>query len=159
MAQAPRPFLHRLEVRFPEVDSYGVVWHGHYVAYLELARNAFCAAGGLSPADSLAAGYKVPITRVELSLKRSARLEETLEVAVVLRPPETAKLTMDYEIRRAGADGRAALLATGTTEQVLLDPSGELRLTLPAPVKELVSRMLAFHRGERELPAERIPVR
>jgi acyl-CoA thioester hydrolase len=157
MPPASRPFTHRFEVRFPEVDSYGVVWHGHYVAYLELARNAFCAAGGLSPAETLAAGYKAPITRVELSLKRSARLEETLEVRATMRPSAVAKLTVDYEIRRVGSGGAATeLLGTGLTEQVILNPDGELLLTLPAPVKELVARMLAFHRGERELPAEKI---
>lgn len=148
-----RPFTHELEVRFPEVDSYGVVWHGHYVLYLETCRNALCAAAGLSPAASLAAGYKVPITRFELDLKRPARLEERLEVSTWLRAPETAKLAMDYEIRRL--PGRE-LLATGRTEQVFLHPSGELMLALPTVVKELVERILAFQRGERELPSEKI---
>jgi len=154
----PRPFVHAFEVRFPEVDSYGVVWHGHYVAYLELARNALCAAAGLSPARTLAAGYKAPITRLELALRHPALLEDALEVRVVGRPPETAKLTMDYEIRRVGVQGRAGLLGTALTEQVLLDRNGELLLGLPAVVRELVERIQAFHRGERELPAEPIPV-
>jgi acyl-CoA thioester hydrolase len=148
----PRPFIHAFEVRFPEVDSYGVVWHGHYVVYMELARNALCAAAGLSPKDTLALGYKAPITRLELTLRKSARLEDALEVAVVGRPPETAKLVMDYEIRRAGVPGRAGLLGTGLTEQVLLGQDGELLLTIPAPVRELVERIQAFHRGERALP-------
>ena len=156
MSKAARPYVHRFQVRFPEVDSYGVVWHGHYVAYLELARNALCAAAGLSPGDTLAAGYKAPITRVELSLRRSARLEDELEVHVIGRPPETARLVMDYEIRRAGVHGRAGLLGTGHTEQVVLDRNEELLLGLPAPVKELVARIQAYHRGERERPAERI---
>ena len=29
------------EVRFSEVDSMGVVWHGHYAIYFEDAREAF----------------------------------------------------------------------------------------------------------------------
>jgi len=143
-----RAFKTELEVRFPEVDSYGVVWHGHYVQYLELARNALCAAGGLSPARALQAGYKVPITRFSLELKRSARLEDRLEVAALLRPPETAKLVMEYVIRRLP---ERELLATGSTEQVILNPQGELLLTLPAPVRALVARILAYQSGEEEL--------
>ena len=141
-----RAFTTSFEVRFPEVDSYGVVWHGHYALYFEVARNALCAAFGLSPADALAHGYKVPITRVEMNLKRSAKLDDLLEVSAVLAPPATAKLSMSYEVRRL--PGRT-LLATGATEQVILSPGGELLLTLPAPVKTLVARVLAYQRGEK----------
>jgi hypothetical protein len=60
---------------------------------------------------------------------------------------------MEYEVRLL-SDG--ALLVTGTTEQVLLDPSGQLLLGFPEPVKVLVGRILAHQRGELELPAPRI---
>jgi acyl-CoA thioester hydrolase len=152
---AVRPFKVELDVRFPEVDSYGVVWHGHYILYFEVARNALCAAGGLTPAVALAAGYKVPITRVNCELKRSARLDDRLEVTTTLRVPETAKLVMDYEVRRLPSK---ELLALGTTEQVLLNPSGELLLTFPAPVRALVERVLAYQRGEGELTGEKIAI-
>jgi len=152
-----RAFTTSLEVRFPEVDSYGVVWHGHYVQYFEVARNALCAAFGLTPADALARGYRVPITRVELNVKRSARLDDRLEVSAVLAPPRTAKLAMAYEIRRLP---EKTLLATGTTEQVILNPRGELLLTLPRPVRTLVERVLAFQRGEADPdPAKIFPPR
>lgn len=151
--QKSRPFTVELDVRFPEVDSYGVVWHGHYVLYLEVGRNALCQAGGLTPREALEAGYKVPITRVDLGLRRPARLDDRLEVATWLRPPEVARLVMDYEIRRLPS---RELLATGSTEQVLLDPRGQLLLGFPAPVRTLVERVLAFQRGEAELTGEKI---
>jgi acyl-CoA thioester hydrolase len=144
---SPRAFSVSFEVRFPEVDSYGVVWHGHYVQYFEVARNGLCAAFGLTPADALAHGYKVPITKVTMELKRPARLDDRLVVTARLVPAETAKLVMEYEIRR---ETTGELLATGSTEQVILDPSGQLLLTFPAPVKTLVARVLAFQRGEAE---------
>ena len=150
-----RPYAVAFDVRFPEVDSYGVVWHGHYVLYMEIARNALCQAGGLTPAEALAAGYKVPITRVELNLKRSAVLDDRVEVTVWLRPPETAKLSMSYVIRRL--PGRE-ILATGSTEQVLLNPRGELLLSFPTAVKVLVERILAYQRNELELPSGKIPI-
>jgi acyl-CoA thioester hydrolase len=146
----PRPFTTRLLVRFPEVDSYGVVWHGHYLAYMEVVRNAVCSAGGLSPAASLAAGYKVPITRYEVKVKSPARLEDELDLEATLRAPRIAKLEIDYAIRRAGG---GKLLATGFTEQVVLNPSGELLLTFPGPLKALVERVLRWQEGEETLPA------
>ena len=152
-----RAFTTAFEVRFPEVDSYEIVWHGHYVLYFEVARNALCAAFGLTPADALAHGYQVPITKVELNLRRSARLDDRLDVSAVLAPSETAKLVMAYEVRRLP---ERTLLATGTTEQVILNPQGELLLTLPAPVRTLVERVLAFQRGEADPnPAKILPPR
>ncbi len=148
-----RAFSVAFEVRFPEVDSYGVVWHGHYVQYFEVARNALCAAFGLTPADALVHGYKVPITKVALELRRPARLDDRLRVFARLAPPETAKLAMRYEIRREETD---ELLATGATEQVILDPTGQLLLTFPAPVRTLVARVLAFQRGEAEPDGSKI---
>lgn len=141
------------EVRFPEVDSYGVVWHGHYLAYFEVARNALCAAAGLTPAEALALGYKVPIIRFDANVKRPAHLDDTLEVSALLKTPETAKLVMDYEVRRLP---KRELLASGSTEQVLLNPDGELLLGFPGPVKTLVDRILAFQRGEAALTGTKI---
>ena len=31
----------RIQVRFSEVDSIKMVWHGHYITYMEDAREAF----------------------------------------------------------------------------------------------------------------------
>lgn len=148
-----RVFSVAFEVRFPEVDSYGVVWHGHYVQYFEVARNALCAAFGLTPADALAHGYKVPITRISVDLRKPAHLDDRIEVSARLEPAETAKIAMRYEIRRKAT---GELLASGATEQVVLDPSGQLLLTLPAPVKTLVARVRAFQRGDAEPDATKI---
>jgi acyl-CoA thioester hydrolase len=150
-----RPFAVDFDVRFPEVDSYGVVWHGHYVLYMEVARNALCAAAGLTPAEALEAGYKVPITKLDVQLKKPARLDDRLEVAAWLVPPEVAKLSMTYVVRRLPD---REILATGSTEQVLLNPRGELLLSFPTAVKVLVERILAFQRGELDFPAPKIPL-
>ena len=153
MTETTRPFRVELDVRFPEVDSYRVVWHGNYVLYCELARNALCGAAGLTPAAALACGWRVPITRFEVKVRRPARLDDRLEVSCTLRPPRVAKLEMDYEVRRLPD---RLLLATGFTEQVLLSPSDELLLTFPRLLKELVGRILEYQRGEGELTGERL---
>ncbi len=148
------PFAVDLDVRFPEVDAYGVVWHGHYVLYMEVARNALCSSAGLTPAEALTAGYKVPITKVDMVLKKPARLDDRLEVSAWLVPPETAKIQMTYVVRRLP---EREVLATGSSEQVVLNPRGELLLSFPAAVKVLVERILAHQRGELDFPAPKIP--
>ena len=82
---------------------------------------------------------------------------KSLNRSAILAAAETAKLVMTYEIRCLP---ERTLLATGSTEQVILNPAGELLLTLPQPVKTLVARVLAYQRGESgPVPAKILPPR
>ena len=60
---ASRPF----EVRFSEVDSMNIVWHGSYPLYFEDAREAFGKKYGLGYMTIFSNGYYAPL--VELSFK------------------------------------------------------------------------------------------
>ena len=53
------------EVRFSEVDSMNIVWHGSYPLYFEDAREAFGAKYGLGYMTIFSNGYFAPL--VELS--------------------------------------------------------------------------------------------
>ncbi len=129
-----------LPVRFAECDPYGVVWHGHYVLYFEHAREALTGRFGFSAARALEMGYRVPVTRMELRYRAPARPDQTIRVTARLRSPSVARLVMDYEVRSETGD----LLVSGETEQVVVNASGELLLTLPSGLRALCASILAF---------------
>lgn len=144
-ASRPRPaplkgFSRTIPVRFAECDSYAVVWHGHYALYLEEVREEFTGRFGFTATKALSIGYKVPITRMEIRYRRAIRADTRVRVTARLRPPQVARLVVDYEIR----DEAGELLASAETEQVVLNAAGELLLTLPADLQRLVASMLAF---------------
>lgn len=130
----------RVPVRFAECDPYGVVWHGHYVLYMEHAREALTGRFGFTAARALEMGYKVPITRMELRFRAPARPDEIIRVTAALRSPSVARLVIDYEIRNEPGE----LLASGQTEQVVVNKDGELLLTLPASLRSLCTSILEF---------------
>jgi acyl-CoA thioester hydrolase len=132
-----------IPVRFAECDPYGVVWHGHYVLYLEHAREALTGRFGFTAARALEMGYRVPITRLELKFRAPARPDQKVRVTARLRDPSVARFVMDYEIR--GETGE--LLASAVTEQVVVNSSGELLLTLPAGLRAMCSSILDFQDG------------
>jgi len=132
-----------IPVRFAECDPYGVVWHGHYVLYFEHAREALTGRFGFSAARALEMGYRVPVTRMELRYRAPARPDQTIRVTTRLRSPSVARLVMDYEVRSEAGD----LLASGETEQVVVNASGELLLTLPAGLRSLCASILEFQDG------------
>jgi len=134
-----RGYTIEIPVRFAECDSYGVVWHGHYALYLEEVRDRLTSRFGFTPATALALGYRVPVTRMEIRYRAPARPDETIRATARLRPPEAARLILDYEIRNARGD----LLASAETEQVVVRADGELLLTLPAGLRRLTEEILA----------------
>ena len=127
----PRSFIEEkttVRVRFNEVDSLHIVWHGHYVNYFEEGRRAFGRRLGVDYPAFIEQQIAVPVIRLELNFLAPARLTDTLEINTRLLKSDSARLDFDYEIRRAG---ESPLLATGSTSQVFTTPTGELILGWP----------------------------
>jgi acyl-CoA thioester hydrolase len=122
---------HELEVpvRFSEVDSLHIVWHGHYVRYFEDAREAFGAKYGIHYLDVNKAGYSTPIVKVQCDYKRSLKYGDTALVQATYVDCEAAKLIFTFVIRNKQTN---EIVATGETIQVFLDSNKELSLTIPA---------------------------
>ncbi len=132
----PRPYLEdrmTLRVRFQEVDSLQIVWHGHYVTYFEEARRAFGRRHGLDYPAFIEQQIAVPVVQLRLDYLAPARLADLLEVRCRFLKSEAPKLEFEYEIRR---DGEERLLASGSTVQVFTTPQGELLLQWPAMMIE-----------------------
>ena len=128
---APQPYLEEtclIPIRFHEVDSMLVVWHGHYVTYMEEARRALGRRHGVDYTIFFAHNTPAPVAQLRLDYLAPARLADTLTVTARLFKSEAAKLEFEYEIRR---QGDRSLLAFGASLQVFTNLQGELLLTLP----------------------------
>jgi acyl-CoA thioester hydrolase len=133
-----------IPVRFNEVDAMQVVWHGHYVAYCECAREAFLAARGLSYQDMDRAGCPAPLARIALDYFAPARGGEVVEVICAQIPGGEPKLECCYEIRRRAGN----LLCVAESLQVFTDRSGQVLLS-PPPEVERLFRAIAARRAAR----------
>lgn len=118
-----------IKVRFSEVDSMQVVWHGEYVRYFEDGREAFgLLYPGLGYMDFYANGYTAPIVDLQLQYIRPLTINETATVEIRYLDTEAAKLCFEYEIRRK-TDGEVA--ARGSSMQVFVDSEGNMCLNNP----------------------------
>lgn len=118
----------RFEVRFSEVDSMNIVWHGSYPLYFEDAREAFGAKYGLGYMDIFGHGYYAPLVELSFKYKSPIIYGMPCRIDIHYRPTEAAKIVFDYEIRNAETD---ELLATGHSVQVFMDK--EYRLVWITP--------------------------
>lgn len=106
------------EVRFSEVDSMCIVWHGNYMLYFEDAREAFGREYGLDYLTIYGEGYYAPMVDVHFSYKKPIIYGMKPAVTITYKPTEAAKILFEYEIRDT-ADW--SLLATGESMQVFMD--------------------------------------
>ncbi len=125
-----------LRVRFHEVDVLHVVWHGHYLAYFEEARQAFGRQYALDYHDVHAAGLLVPLVHVEVDYFAPARLGDLLTVRARLYPDLGARLNFAYLVSGPAGDR----LATGKTVQVFTGTDGSLVMTRPRFYEEFLAR-------------------
>jgi acyl-CoA thioester hydrolase len=130
----------RTKVRFNEVDSYQVAWHGHYVAWLEEGRNDLAGRFGLDAAQVMAAGYLAPVVALELKFKRPVRFGDELRVLTSLHPADTASLL--FVSRIVGPDG--VDVATAMTTHVITDPGGVIQYRLPHIIAERLVGLMAY---------------
>lgn len=112
-----------IDVRFSEVDSMGVVWHGSYSAYFEDAREAWGEKYGLGYMDMFRNGFYAPLVDLHFQFKRPIRYGQSIRIDAIYRPTEAAKLVFDYEIHDATDD---TLLTTGRSVQVFMNTNYEL---------------------------------
>ena len=65
-----------IKVRFSEIDSMQIVWHGEYVRYFEDGREAFGKRYGLDYMSIYREGYVVPIVDLTCQFKQPLSLGE-----------------------------------------------------------------------------------
>lgn len=106
------------EVRFSEVDSMNVVWHGSYPLYFEDAREAFGAQFGLEYNTIFGNGFYAPLVDLDFHYKRPIRYGMKPRIDIEYVPTAAAKIVFNYEIHDSKTN---ELLATGHSVQVFMD--------------------------------------
>lgn len=116
-------------VRFSEVDSMKIVWHGEYVRYFEDGREAFGKEyAGLSYMDIYESGFTAPMVELNLEYRHPLTIGDVATVETRYIHSPAAKICFDYIIRRE-SDG--VIVATGSSMQVFLNGANELELLTP----------------------------
>ena len=118
-----------VEVPFHDVDLAGVVWHGHYMKYLENARWAVMDRIGFGLQAMLASGFIWPVVGLEVKYIRAARYGERLRVQASIVEWD-AKLVLNYLMLDAKDGSRVG--RAQTTQVAVERETGTLQLVSPA---------------------------
>jgi acyl-CoA thioester hydrolase len=128
-----------IPIRFSEVDSMNIVWHGNYVKYIEDGREDFGKKHGISYQQVKDFGFAIPIVNLEISYKKSLYHGDSVLVKTTYVPNESAKLIFNYEL----SDSKTSkIICTATTTQVFLDADNNMQLFAPLFYQKWKSKWL-----------------
>lgn len=127
-------------ISFSEVDSMGVVWHGHYVRFLEYGREAWGKHYGMNYMDVYKQGYMIPVVQVACDYKAPLLYEDVVRIESRFHLALSAKMQFEYELFRL-SDNK--LVFTAQTTQVFIDAQNrELQIAVPAFFEQWINQWL-----------------
>ncbi len=127
-------------VPFHDVDLMSVVWHGHYLKYLENARWALMDRLGYGYEVMVASGYLWPIIETHVRYVRASKFGDRLDVTASLVEWQN-RLAINYLITNSATRAR---VARARTVQVAVDrATGELQFVSPVAFVRQVEASLA----------------
>jgi acyl-CoA thioester hydrolase len=129
------PFVHRIRVRYAEVDGQGVVFNAHWLTYCDDACTRFM--------DSMGFGtiwideFDVMLVRAVLEWQGPARFDDWVDIAVQPTRLGTKSFDLSYRASVAGVPA-----CTATITYVSVKPGANTSVEIPARVREALGARL-----------------
>ena len=117
-----------MQVQFFDLDPMQIVWHGHYIKYLEVVRCALLEKIDYNYVEMDASGFVWPVIDLQLRYINSARFGQRLKLRADIVEWEN-RLKIDYLI--TDAETGARLTRASTTQVALNIASGEMCFVSP----------------------------
>ena len=128
-------------VRFNEVDEWGLIWYGNYMAYFDIGRMALLKKFDLLPRHMVDMGYIAPVIKLACDFKKSATTDVGIIIRATVTKPEIAALNFKFQILLRE---NRELLASGETTQILLTTGRKMIYRLSGELKRRVDRLLQY---------------
>lgn len=93
-----------IRVRYADTDKMQFVYNGKYLEYFEVGRTELLRNSGLPYSVIEKHGYQLPLIEAGVKYFKPALYDDILEVEAVVKDIFSAKLTVEYTIRRTGTE-------------------------------------------------------
>lgn len=125
----------QIRIHYALTDQMGMVYHGHYAQFYEIARAEAIRQLGYTYKDIEAMNIIMPVVDIHSRFLRPARYDDLITVKTTLKElPEHHKIIFHHEIYNE-AD---VLLNTGAVTLYFMDAKAMKRCEMPAQLKEVL---------------------
>mgnify|MGYP000595579951 CR=1 FL=1 len=106
-----------IRIRYAETDQMGVVHHGNYALYLEMARIEWLRKLGISYKKMEEDGIALPVVSLSVKYKKTIQYDDVITVKTRLVKPPSAAVEFEYEI----LNDSSQVLSTAKTTLVFIN--------------------------------------
>ena len=137
-----RPYRHRLRVRYAECDPQGVVFHGHFFLYFDVAMTEFHRATMGRYSELGEDGVDMVIAEARARYYGPARFDEELEIEVTVKRIGNTSLTNSFAV-----SNQERILVSGEVRYVFVDIETKKKQPIPIVVREALDRHVKHVQG------------
>lgn len=127
-----KSYVSNVKVRYAETDQMGVVHHGNYPQYLEIARIEWLSELGISYASMEREGVMLPVFELNLKYHKPVYFDENLRIETRLRELPNVKIIFDYFIWNEQGEK----VTSGSTVLVFMDAKTRKPIRCPEYILE-----------------------
>ncbi len=118
--------LTEIESRYQETDQMGVIYHGNYATWFEVARTDYIRKLGLDYSEMENAGVVSPVTELNINYKKSVTYPEKVIVKTWVSKFSRLRSRYQYEIYNE----KGEIVTTGYTDNVIITKDGRKPIRL-----------------------------
>ena len=127
-----KKFSTNIRVRYGETDQMGVVYHGNYASYFEIARTEWLRNLGVTYKELENKGIMLPVISLFFNFIKSAKYDDVLTINVILKKKPLVKIEFDYEIYNQ----KKEKISTGNSVLAFMDMKTNKPLRCPNYILE-----------------------
>ncbi len=127
-----------IRVRYAETDQMGVVYHGNYAQYFEIARTEWLRSLGVAYKYMEKNGIILPVVSLNCNFKKPAFYDDVLTVKTTVKKLPVVKIEFDYEITNQHNE----LLSTASTALAFISRNSGKPVHCPEYILEKIKNLL-----------------
>ncbi len=120
------------KVYYSDTDSFGIVWHGSYLRWLEMGRVDLCESVGLNMLDLEKQDIVLPVTNMNIRYKASGKLNDIVIVETEVKRLTPVTIVFEQTIRNKES---GKLFLQAEFEVVAVHNDGTLHRRMPEIIK------------------------
>ncbi len=125
----------QIRIHYALTDQMGVVYHGHYAQFYEIARTEAIRQLGYTYKDIEAMGIIMPVTDIHSRFLRPAKYDDLITVKTILKElPTHHKIVFHHEIYNEADE----LLNTGDVTLYFMQVADMKRCDMPEKLKDVL---------------------
>ena len=125
------------KVFYADTDSYGVVWHGSYLRWLEMGRVLLCEQSGYKLSELEKQDIVLPVAEMNVKYKQSAKLDDTIIIETKIIEEGRFYLIFHQTITD---EKKEKTYIEATFKVVAIHKDGKLYRSLPEQIQKISAR-------------------